>query len=246
MVTQSVANPGELKPHPKNYRNHPPTQIDHIAASIREHGFYRNVVVTSDYTILAGHGQTLAAQQLGLTEIPIAIVDIKPGSPQALKILAADNTLQDFAIDDLDALASLLETVDAGSPDGLLGTGYDDDALADLFGSIPDAPPPEPDDGPDRLKFNRTVEAPIYEPTRPEPPPITELADPTRTDELITSIEDTPDIPPDVKQFLIAAAARHTTFKFDAIAEYYAHAEPEIQRLMEDSALVIRETHRKP
>jgi hypothetical protein len=35
------------------------------------------------------------------------------------------------------------------------------------------------------------------------------------------------------------AAQRHTVFDYENIAEFYAHAEPEIQELMERSALVI-------
>lgn len=41
------------------------------------------------------------------------------------------------------------------------------------------------------------------------------------------------------KEFLISAAHRHCRFNFTAIAEYYAHATAEMQRLMEESALVI-------
>ena len=46
-------------------------------------------------------------------------------------------------------------------------------------------------------------------------------------------------MPAEVKSFLTAAAARHTVFRYDKIAEYYAHAPAEVQRLMETSALVI-------
>ena len=35
------------------------------------------------------------------------------------------------------------------------------------------------------------------------------------------------------------AAGRHNVFNYRNIAEYYAHAKPEMQRLMEKSALVI-------
>ena len=35
------------------------------------------------------------------------------------------------------------------------------------------------------------------------------------------------------------AAGRHTVFNYGLIAEYYAHASPEMQELMEKSALVI-------
>lgn len=39
--------------------------------------------------------------------------------------------------------------------------------------------------------------------------------------------------------FLIDAARRHNVFNYERIADYYAHATPEMQQLMERSALVI-------
>ena len=41
------------------------------------------------------------------------------------------------------------------------------------------------------------------------------------------------------KAFLIRAAHRHNVFNYGNVAEYYAHASPEMQALMEESALVI-------
>ena len=41
------------------------------------------------------------------------------------------------------------------------------------------------------------------------------------------------------KEFLIQAAKRHNVFNYRLIADYYSHASIEMQRLMEESALVI-------
>ena len=41
------------------------------------------------------------------------------------------------------------------------------------------------------------------------------------------------------KEFLKYAAFRHNVFNYRNIAEYYAHADEEMQALMEKSALVI-------
>ena len=41
------------------------------------------------------------------------------------------------------------------------------------------------------------------------------------------------------KKFLLCAAKRHVVFNYSKIADYYASASPEMQKLMEDSALVI-------
>ena len=118
----------DLTPHPRNYRQHRDDQIEHIIQSIKDHGFYRNVVVAKDNTILAGHGVVLAAQELGITEIPVVRIDCEPDSTQALKLLAADNYIQHLALDDDRMLTDLLREV--SESDVLLGTGFDDSSLA--------------------------------------------------------------------------------------------------------------------
>ena len=127
---------GDLTPHPRNYRNHPEIQIEHIANSIRENGFYRNVVVARDFTILAGHGSVLAAAKVGLELIPIVKLDTDPLSPQALKILAGDNEVARLGVIDDVALADILKSIveDSGGTDALLGTGFDDEQFAFVIG----------------------------------------------------------------------------------------------------------------
>jgi hypothetical protein len=90
----------------------------------------------------------------------------------------------------------------------------------------------------DQGEYSRKVDAPIYEPKLERAPPITDLYDQNKTEHLISEINDSP-IPSELKNFLKAAAYRHTVFNYEAIAEYYAHASPEVQNLMESSALVI-------
>lgn len=121
----------ELRPHPRNYREHPPDQIEHLKQSIRDHGFYRNVVASRDGTILAGHGVVQAATALGLDTVNVVLLDIDSDSPQALKLLAADNTLPNLALDNDRALTELLEELQ--DTDQLLGTGFDDQMLRALM-----------------------------------------------------------------------------------------------------------------
>jgi ParB family chromosome partitioning protein len=90
----------DLKEHPRNYRVHPQDQIDHIKASIQEHGVYRNVVVARDNTILAGHGVVKALRQLGVVAGPVAVMDLDPNDPRALKLLAGDNEVEHLAEQD--------------------------------------------------------------------------------------------------------------------------------------------------
>jgi hypothetical protein len=120
----------QLKPHPRNYRQHPEDQLKHIAHSITEHGFYRHVVVSQDGYILAGHGVVEAARRIGMTTVPALVVGCLHNSTQAMKILTGDNELTRFAEVDDRALSELLKNIN--DTDGLLGTGYDESILANL------------------------------------------------------------------------------------------------------------------
>ena len=64
------------------------------------------------------------------------------------------------------------------------------------------------------------------------------MYDTTKRDALLHEIENA-DLPDDVREFLRQAAGRHTVFNYAKIADYYAQASPQIQALMEQSALVI-------
>lgn len=122
----------DLKPHPRNYQQHPKEQLQHIIESINTHGFYRNVVVARDNTILAGHGVTLAAKTMGRTEVPVIRLDIDPNSPEALKVLVSDNEINNLAQVDDRELTELLRTIMQDDMVGLLGTGFDEAQLAAL------------------------------------------------------------------------------------------------------------------
>lgn len=86
-------------------------------------------------------------------------------------------------------------------------------------------------------KYTKKIQAPIYEPSHAKPHILT-LCDNQKTKNLIHDI-DKSSLPEDEKKFLRFAAWRHAIFHYERIADYYAHATPEMQKLMEDSALVI-------
>jgi hypothetical protein len=121
-----------LRPHPRNYRSHPQDQLDHLVQSIREHGFYRNVVIARDGTILAGHGVVQASKQIGLKKIPVIKVDLSPDDPKALKIVTGDNEVSRLAEIDDRMLSELLKEIKDTDTEGLFGTGYDEKMLANL------------------------------------------------------------------------------------------------------------------
>lgn len=120
----------ELKPHPRNYQNHPDDQLEHLMTSIKENGFYRNVVIASDNVILAGHGAVEAARKLGMVNIPVIRLAISSDDKRALKVLTGDNEISHLAERDDRLLSELLKEVNDELD--LLGTGFDEMMLANL------------------------------------------------------------------------------------------------------------------
>ncbi len=126
-VPVAIAN---LKPHPENYKKHPEHQLAHIIRSIELNGFYRNIVIAKDNTILAGHGVVEAAQQMGIKEVPVIRLNLDPMSPEALKVVAGDNEIGNLADVDDRKLTALIQKILAKQGQDLLGSGFDDLELA--------------------------------------------------------------------------------------------------------------------
>jgi ParB-like chromosome segregation protein Spo0J len=81
-----------LIPYARNARTHSDEQIAQIAASIAEFGFNNPVLADQDGGIIAGHGRVLAARRLGLTEVPVIILN-HLNENQKRAFMLADNRL---------------------------------------------------------------------------------------------------------------------------------------------------------
>ena len=86
-------------------------------------------------------------------------------------------------------------------------------------------------------KYSKAIKIPQYVP-REVVPMVQELCNTSKYSELVANIKKST-VSDEEKDFLIKAATRHLIFNYSKIADYYAHATPEMQRLMEQSALVI-------
>jgi ParB-like chromosome segregation protein Spo0J len=81
-----------LIPYANNARTHSAEQVAQIAASIKEWGWTTPVLVDEQGSIIAGHGRTLAANKLKMTEIPVMVAEGWSDAKKRAYIIA-DNKL---------------------------------------------------------------------------------------------------------------------------------------------------------
>jgi DNA modification methylase len=139
-----------LVPYAQNSRTHSDLQIAQIAAAIKEWGWTNPILCDEAGEIIAGHGRLMAAQKLGMAEVPtITIEGLTPEQRRALVI--ADNKLAENAGWDMNLLRLELADLNMANFDlGLIGFSVDelDKLLAPLGtegNTDPDDVPPTPD-----------------------------------------------------------------------------------------------------
>ncbi|MBX9601429.1 MAG: site-specific DNA-methyltransferase [Bryobacteraceae bacterium] len=119
-----------LIPYARNARTHSPEQVAQIAASIAEFGWTNPILVGADGVVIAGHARLLAARKLGMSDVPVIVLDHLSDS-QRRALVIADNRLALNAGWDEEMLRVELEALreDEFNLD-LLGFGVDEmDAL---------------------------------------------------------------------------------------------------------------------
>lgn len=132
----------DLIPYARNSRTHSDAQIQQIAGSIREFGFTNPVLIDAENGIIAGHGRVLAAQKLGMTEIPCVRLSHLTETQRRAYIIA-DNKLALNSGWDEEMLG--LELADLREMDFDLGLlGFDDFAIEQFLN-----PPERNEDAPD-------------------------------------------------------------------------------------------------
>ena len=147
----------ELVPYARNARTHSDAQVRQIAASIDEWGWTNPVLIDEKNAIIAGHGRIMAADKLGLKDVPVMVAT---GWTEAQKkaYILADNQLALNAGWDTEMLS--LELKDLSELDFDLGLmGFGEDYLAgmlidgtegltdpDAIPDVPDEPTAKPGD----------------------------------------------------------------------------------------------------
>ena len=121
----------KLVPYVKNTRTHSDEQVAQVMASMKEFGFTNPILVDGENVIIAGHGRLLAAQRLGMAEVPCIQLSHLSESQKKAYIIA-DNKLALNAGWDNELLAlELGDLKDEGFD--LTLTGFNDDELAALM-----------------------------------------------------------------------------------------------------------------
>jgi len=136
----------ELTPYTRNSRTHSEEQITQVVASIVEYGWTNPVLIDDSGMIIAGHGRTMAAARLKMTEVPcIRLSNLSENQKRAYII--ADNQIALNAGWDEALLHEELEALKIEEYDlQLLGFSDAelDDLLTDTEEEVVELPIPEP------------------------------------------------------------------------------------------------------
>nr|DAK67675.1 MAG TPA: ParB protein [Caudoviricetes sp.] len=113
-----------LKAYDGNAKRHDNANIEAIEASIKEFGFRNPIIAWHNEDgvpeIVAGHGRALAAQRLGIQEVPVVFVDDLSDAQRRMLTLADNQTTmmsgwreKDLA-EELDRLCDVFDVEDFG------------------------------------------------------------------------------------------------------------------------------------
>lgn len=125
-----------LRAYARNPRTHSDAQVAQIAASIVEFGWTNPVLVAGDGTVIAGHGRLDAARRLGLSMVPVLVLD-HLSEAQRRAYVIADNKLALNAGWNDELLAAELHALN-GDGFNLELTGFDETELDRLMAPLDD------------------------------------------------------------------------------------------------------------
>lgn len=126
----------DIVPYAKNTKKHDETQIKNVAESIKKYGWVQPIVIDNDGTIVIGHCRALAAEKLGIEEVPCVVVsDLTEDEINALRIV--DNKTNESPWD-FDLLSAELPEIDLSDFefDFNVPTDFTADMIDDFFDEV--------------------------------------------------------------------------------------------------------------
>ena len=102
--------PNSIKPYENNAKIHNDEQIEALIKSISEFGFTNPVLVDESYNCIAGHGRLIAAERMGLNEVPCRVIK-GLSDEQKRALILADNKIAEMAEWDYDKLEMELNSI---------------------------------------------------------------------------------------------------------------------------------------
>ena len=140
----------KLIPYARNPRTHSDAQVAQIAASITAFGFNAPIAVDTEAGIICGHGRWLAARKLGLTHVPVIVLDHLTDAQKRAYIISDNQLALNAGWNDTLLAAELAALQQEDFDVGLIG--FEDEELARLLAAQEateglcdeDAAPPAP------------------------------------------------------------------------------------------------------
>ena len=207
----------DLKPQQDNPRTISESQAKRLLESWDEYNQVETLAIGPDGTIYNGHQRYYTLLALGNLDLQ---VDVRVSSRaltkdewRKLTVFLHEGTVGEWDYDMLKGW-DIEKLLTWGFDEQLLQLWQDDDT------------------------YTRKIDAPEYTPQGPIPE-LAMLYNDSKTVALIEEMDACDAISDEEREFLRTAAQRHTVLDFQCIANYYAHASPEMQELMENNALVI-------
>jgi ParB-like chromosome segregation protein Spo0J len=161
-VINAVVDIAKIKPHPKNYRQHPDEQIAQLGMSHARLSQFRSVVLwqqpDDSYITLAGHGIIEAMKRNKVTQVRADIHPVTLSAADAEAILIADNLHAQHSTDDEQMLAELLQEQQNAGYD-LSSLGSDDETLRQMLVSLGDSYIASDDSGKPDVQFKEFDES---------------------------------------------------------------------------------------
>jgi len=143
-------------PYARNSRTHSDEQIAQIAASINEWGFTTPILIDESGEVIAGHGRLLAAQRLGLEEVPTMTAAGWSDAQKKAYVIADNKLALNAGWDDEILKIEMQELGDLNFDLTLTGFGIDE--MAFLFDEVVEQEKPLPEEQDLQPTFEVAVE----------------------------------------------------------------------------------------